>query len=50
MGPAGLLQAERFIADSRDDATEERLAALFILTGKKITNWRSGRVVNGNRL
>ena len=28
IGPAGLLQAERFIADSRDDATEERLAAL----------------------
>lgn len=28
VGPAGLLQANRFIADSRDDATEERLAAL----------------------
>ena len=28
IGPAGLLQAYRFIADSRDTATEERLAAL----------------------
>ena len=28
IGPAGLLQAYRFIADSRDSATEERLAAL----------------------
>ena len=25
MGPAGLLQAYRFIADSRDEATAERL-------------------------
>ncbi len=28
VGPAGLLQAYRFIADSRDTATEERLSAL----------------------
>ena len=28
VGPAGLLQAYRFLADSRDDATEERLADL----------------------
>ncbi len=28
IGPAGLLQAYRFLADSRDDATEERLANL----------------------
>jgi succinate dehydrogenase / fumarate reductase iron-sulfur subunit len=28
VGPAGLLQAERFIADSRDRATAERLALL----------------------
>lgn len=28
IGPAGLLQAYRFIMDSRDTATEERLAAL----------------------
>ncbi len=28
VGPAGLLQAYRFLADSRDTATEERLAAL----------------------
>ena len=28
IGPAGLLQAYRFIADSRDTMTEERLAAL----------------------
>lgn len=28
VGPAGLLQAYRFIADSRDTATEERLAEL----------------------
>lgn len=28
IGPAGLLQAYRFIADSRDDHTEQRLAAL----------------------
>ncbi len=28
IGPAGLLQAYRFIADSRDSATEERLSAL----------------------
>ena len=28
IGPAGLLQAYRFIADSRDTATEDRLAAL----------------------
>ena len=28
MGPAGLLQAYRFIADSRDQATEERLEDL----------------------
>lgn len=28
LGPAALLQAYRFIADSRDTATEERLAAL----------------------
>ena len=28
MGPAALLQAYRFLADSRDQATEERLAAL----------------------
>ena len=28
IGPAGLLQAYRFIADSRDTATEERLSAL----------------------
>ncbi len=28
LGPAALLQAWRFIADSRDQATEERLAAL----------------------
>jgi succinate dehydrogenase / fumarate reductase iron-sulfur subunit len=28
LGPAALLQAYRFIADSRDQATEERLAAL----------------------
>lgn len=28
IGPSGLLQAYRFIADSRDTATEERLAAL----------------------
>jgi succinate dehydrogenase / fumarate reductase iron-sulfur subunit len=28
MGPAALLQAYRFIADSRDEATEERLANL----------------------
>ena len=28
IGPAGLLQAYRFLADSRDEATEERLAAL----------------------
>ena len=28
VGPAGLLQAYRFIADSRDTSTEERLAAL----------------------
>ncbi|MCS5573284.1 MAG: succinate dehydrogenase iron-sulfur subunit [Pseudomonadales bacterium] len=28
IGPAGLLQAYRFMADSRDTATEERLAAL----------------------
>lgn len=28
VGPSGLLQAYRFIADSRDTATEERLAAL----------------------
>ena len=28
IGPAGLLQAYRFLADSRDTATEERLAAL----------------------
>lgn len=28
VGPSGLLQAYRFIADSRDDATEERLADL----------------------
>ena len=28
VGPAGLLQAYRFLADSRDNATEERLSAL----------------------
>jgi succinate dehydrogenase / fumarate reductase iron-sulfur subunit len=28
LGPAALLQASRFIEDSRDQATEERLAAL----------------------
>jgi len=28
LGPAALLQAERFLADSRDTATEERLAKL----------------------
>ncbi len=28
VGPAGLLQAYRFLADSRDTATDERLAAL----------------------
>ncbi|QFU00907.1 Succinate dehydrogenase iron-sulfur subunit [Halomonas sp. THAF5a] len=28
VGPAGLLQAYRFLADSRDDATRERLAEL----------------------
>ena len=28
IGPAGLLQADRFLADSRDTATAERLAAL----------------------
>lgn len=28
VGPAGLLQAYRFLADSRDDATDERLAEL----------------------
>lgn len=28
IGPAGLLQAYRFLADSRDQATEERLASL----------------------
>jgi len=28
IGPAGLLQAYRFLADSRDNATEERLAEL----------------------
>jgi succinate dehydrogenase / fumarate reductase iron-sulfur subunit len=28
IGPAGLLQAYRFLADSRDNATEERLAQL----------------------
>ena len=28
IGPAGLLQAYRFIADSRDTATEDRLSAL----------------------
>ena len=28
IGPAGLLQAYRFLADSRDTATEERLAAM----------------------
>ncbi|MGA1207939.1 MAG: succinate dehydrogenase iron-sulfur subunit [Gammaproteobacteria bacterium] len=28
VGPAGLLQAYRFLADSRDQATEERLAGL----------------------
>lgn len=28
IGPAGLLQSYRFLADSRDTATEERLAAL----------------------
>ena len=28
IGPAGLLQADRFLADSRDQATEERLANL----------------------
>ena len=28
VGPSGLLQAYRFLADSRDDATEERLADL----------------------
>ena len=28
IGPAGLLQAYRFLADSRDDHTEERLAEL----------------------
>ena len=28
VGPAGLLQAYRFLADSRDTATEERLSAL----------------------
>jgi succinate dehydrogenase / fumarate reductase iron-sulfur subunit len=28
IGPAGLLQAYRFLADSRDTATEERLASL----------------------
>lgn len=28
IGPAGLLQAYRFLADSRDDATEERLTEL----------------------
>jgi len=28
MGPSALLQAYRFIADSRDTATEERLADL----------------------
>lgn len=28
IGPAGLLQAYRFLADSRDEATEERLANL----------------------
>ncbi|WP_027349960.1 succinate dehydrogenase iron-sulfur subunit [Halotalea alkalilenta] len=28
VGPAGLLQAYRFLADSRDDATSERLAGL----------------------
>jgi succinate dehydrogenase / fumarate reductase iron-sulfur subunit len=28
IGPAGLLQAYRFLADSRDSATDERLAAL----------------------
>lgn len=28
IGPAGLLQAYRFLADSRDTATEERLSAL----------------------
>lgn len=28
VGPAGLLQAWRFLADSRDDATEKRLAGL----------------------
>lgn len=28
VGPAGLLQAYRFLADSRDNATEERLASL----------------------
>ena len=27
-GPAGLLQAYRFLADSRDTATEERLSSL----------------------
>jgi len=27
IGPAGLLQAQRFLADSRDDAKQERLAA-----------------------
>ncbi|MBC8272234.1 MAG: succinate dehydrogenase iron-sulfur subunit, partial [Gammaproteobacteria bacterium] len=28
IGPSGLLQADRFLADSRDTATEERLANL----------------------
>ena len=28
IGPAGLLQAYRFLADSRDTATDERLAGL----------------------
>jgi len=28
VGPAGLLQAQRFLADSRDDATEHRLSQL----------------------
>jgi succinate dehydrogenase/fumarate reductase-like Fe-S protein len=33
VGPAGLLQAYRFIADSRDEATNERLDNLEIPTG-----------------
>ena len=31
MGPAGLLQAYRFIADSRDEATAQRLRRLRLL-------------------